>query len=161
MLLILLCIIFHYNYIVCCTMYLIIFDKEPPSSNISGNSGRIPVHRLLLRLRRLPPHILRPHRGLHLDELRPHRRRHRRHTALPTLREAKGFCTGIQVSYSSALYSTGLGKILLKCITDTDTQGAVSFRYLDTDTIIKSWLKMYLRYRYKRGCVFCIFRYCI
>ena len=30
----------------------------------------------------------------------------------------------------------------------------VSFRYLDTDTITKSWLKMYLRTRYKLGCFF-------
>ena len=33
---------------------------------------------------------------------------------------------------------TGLGKILLKCIQDTDTSGVVSsvcFRYLDTDAI--------------------------
>ena len=35
--------------------------------------------------------------------------------------------------------------------------------YLDTDTINKSWLKMYLRYRWDtgKGCIFCNFRYCI
>ena len=68
------------------------------SNIVTGDSRWLPVHRLLLRLRRLPPHILRPHRRLHLDELRPHRRRRNRHPALPPFWEANGLRTGIQVS---------------------------------------------------------------
>ena len=52
-----------------------------------------------------------------------------------------------QEQETQVLLSAGLGKILLKYIYDTDAVYSVSFRYLDTDTINKSWLKMYLRYR--------------
>ena len=59
------------------------------------------------------------------------------------------------VEFCTAMYSKG------KVATDTNILylrtryrymkgvSSVSFRYLDTDTINKSWLKMYLRYRYR------------
>ena len=53
----------------------------------------------------------------------------------------------VQIDVASS--KSGLGKILLKCTwgTDTDICEAVFFRYLDTDTFNKGWLKTYLRYK--------------